>query len=352
LGSFPNLAVLRARYPKLPQAHSCQLRLWRKGAYRGYACWGPIADSHWPGHIQGCSDFYKGAHLHYVHEGTNPTQPNSFQVNTIITQADYAASIQRDVTDANYSGLIVTLDIEQVWPYSTEKRLGIPQGAPGTTLASFYDDVFDPMFDETWRKFRENLLHLLMKKIEENEGLLRGFFLVEFKSSDSVHLNEYTCDTCGITRAEASNNCLPADLLTGTNCPVCNGIMNLTGNATYNDGIPLPAVGVAMGGTWLFTSGGADVWAHEIGHIRHLEHSPSYPDSGTQAPGGKVNQHDSEVNPDPALTAEPVNDKGWDRRCIMSYNQGEPLFFCGKCLMKNRGVSIESLPNPAGNIHD
>ena len=38
---FPNLAALKARYPKLPQAQSARLRLWRKTTIRGYVSWGP-----------------------------------------------------------------------------------------------------------------------------------------------------------------------------------------------------------------------------------------------------------------------------------------------------------------------
>jgi hypothetical protein len=88
----------------------------------------------------------------------------------------------------------------------------------------------------------------------------------------------------------------------------------------------------------LFTSGDHSVWAHEIGHIRHLEHSPSHPGSPDIAPGGKAAQHDSQKNPDPALSADPAKDQGWDRACIMSYNFKDPMYFCGKCLRSHGTV--------------
>jgi hypothetical protein len=36
----------------------------------------------------------------------------------------------------------------------------------------------------------------------------------------------------------------------------------------------------------------------------------------------------------------------------MSYNHAEALYFCGKCLMKNRGWAVQRIADPAGNLHD
>ncbi len=215
-------------------------------------------------------------------------------------------------------------------------------------------------------------------------GRLRGHFLVEFRASQNLTIEEYRCSdpACNATRAEVTNNCAPADLLPGSPCPTgqAGHIMvrhNPPQTVTWSS-IPLPAVGCPMGATWLFTSGGGDVWAHELGHHRHLQHAQAYPGVAGSAvahplgssarvngvwhrcgaaPGANNAQHDSETNPALAAVAatdqtHPDKDRGWDRNCIMSYTHGEPLYFCGKCILKNRGWKVEGLANPGGGVHD
>jgi outer membrane protein OmpA-like peptidoglycan-associated protein len=365
---MPNRAVLKSRYAAPPQAHTAAMRTWRKTSYRGHGAWAPAADvtNHWPALAEGCTRFYKAAHLHFVHEGPNG-QPVEHGLNGVISQAEYRNIISTNVVDGHYTPLTITFSLENVWPYCNEPHLGIPQSGLNVTIGDFYDKVFEDVFNKTWRRFREDLLHLFLKKIEEVKGLLKGHLLVEFKSSQAFNVEEYACDACGATRAEVTDNCTPAQLLTGKPCiaPGCHGHMVRNAPPTIDpyDGIPLPAVGVSMGATWLFTSGGASVWAHELGHHRHLEHAQANPSSTTRpAPGGKVAQHDSVVNPDPALPARPTatfddgssaadKDRCWDRNCIMSYTNGH-LYFCGKCIMKNRGWAVEQLANPGGGLHD
>ena len=362
---FPNRQVLKRRYPQPPKAHSSGLRLWRKTSFRGYVCWAPPALTHWPAHAAPTAEFYRAAHMHFIHENANPTTPrNAFPLgpagdaNALVNQNEYRTIVRREC-DRPYSRKTITLNMEYVWPFLTERHYGIPRSGlyPKTAgqraADKFYDDVLDGMFDKTWRKYRYKLLHLLMKKIEEKHGLLKGHFLVEFKSSPRITINEYECSRagCDTTRAEVANNAA-GHLLTNSRCSrwFCSGRMRLNGTVQYSS-IPLPAVGVSMGGTWLFTTGGPDVWAHELGHHRHLQHSRSNPGSSSMAPGGQAAQHDTRVNP--ALPgATPNKDRCWDRCCIMSYNHSEALYFCGKCLLKNMGWAIEHLSNPAGNLHD
>ena len=317
LGKFPNQKGLALRYPVAPKGRTAKLRVWRKASYRAYTCWAPAVEKHWPAQAQPAADLYRGANLHMIHEGGAPRE---FKVTDLVTAKEYSDNIKATVSHAHYASLSITLDTEKVWPYTKEKRLGIPQSPLNGTLKQFYRDVFDPMFNETWRRFREGLLHLLMQQAEKMHGLHRGYFLAEFRSSQRVDGVEYACTLCKSTIAEVINNLSASETLEGKACkkPGCKGTW-MKSKARSWDGIPLPAVGVSMGGTWLFTSGDHSVWAHEIGHIRHLEHSPSQPGSTEPAPGGKADQHDSQTNPDPTLSNEPAKDNGWDRACIMSY---------------------------------
>ena len=382
---FPNREVLQRRYPSLPQAHSGRLRVWRKSSMRGYLAWCPRGDSHWPGHRDPCARYYRAAYLHFEDEpGPNPRQAHRYDLASVVSEAEYRTCVATNVVHADWAPLSVSFDLEQVWPYCHLPHLGIPQGGPGTTLGNFRTRVINGIFSPTWRAYRKDLLHLLLRKVEQTSGRMRGHLLVEFKSSQTMTIEEYRCSdpACNATRAEVTTNCSPADTLVGQPCPTGTPghvlVRHNPPNTVAWASIPLPAVGVSMGATWLFTSGGADVWAHELGHHRHLEHAPAYP--GVQgsatahplgrsariagvwhkcgaAPGAKAAQHDGVLNP--ALAAEPATDpvhpdkdRGWDRDCIMSYTHGEPLYFCGKCLLKNRGWAVEGLPDLGGDQHD
>ena len=122
----------------------------------------------------------------------------------------------------------------------------------------------------------------------------------------------------------------------------------------YNN-LPLPAVGLSLGATWLFTSSDEDTWAHEMGHHRQLEHSASAPGAQYEDLSAVVNNelHDSELNTAKTWPGTTANaDKRWDRDCIMSYTSREALCFCGKCLLRQRGWKVQALPYPGTGIKD
>jgi hypothetical protein len=150
-----------------------------------------------------------------------------------------------------------------------------------------------------------------------------------------------------------------------TNCPspgcttttAAAGKITDRGYLTFS-AMSLPAVGGALGATWLFYEGEAEdrlksVWAHEVGHHRHLEHAGD-------GPGQKDNLHDTAANEKVSnLTwsglggnAEPKA-KRWDRRCIMSYSDcryGELGYFCGVCVLRNRGWRVTGLGGPGNKF--
>jgi hypothetical protein len=115
------------------------------------------------------------------------------------------------------------------------------------------------------------------------------------------------------------------------------------------NGILLAAIGLAQGSSWLFPGDG-DLWAHEIGHHKHLQHASS-------APGAQTSQHDSGRNRNipraaPAIEGNTSLEVMWDRRCLMSYNDrdGGGLVFCGKCVMRNRGWKYGHVQSPENDV--
>jgi hypothetical protein len=87
-----------------------------------------------------------------------------------------------------------------------------------------------------------------------------------------------------------------------------------------------------------------------MGHHRHLEHAAN-------APAAKGNQHDHQDNA--AITAGNLaTERQWDLHCMMNGYQtpDHPVrdhdFPCGKCLLKNRGWTVEGLALPAAGAGD
>ncbi len=357
---FPNRPVLEKRYPRRPLARSASLRIWRKTSFRGYVGWLPAAQPGWAGMMSDAADYYRGAFVHFVHEGGGPGE---FAVNDLITAKEFAKAI-KDILDkpgSTFQGLAPRYTAGYVWPYLHLPHYGI--GARAGTLAAFQSWLANGFLDAGWRQYREKLLHLLLRKVETKYGRLRGHLLAEFASSPDLLIVECTCDACGTQVTEIANDPTAAgavDAASGIRASFryrgrlcynagCAGTFQETARATQD--FPLPAVGVALGACWLFVPREAAVWAHELGHHRHLEHARAYAGSAASAPGAKVNQHDAAANAHQAAAPQP-HQRGWDRYCIMSYDRTAPQFFCGKCLLRNRGWTVETIADPAGNLED
>lgn len=169
-----------------------------------------------------------------------------------------------------------------------------------------------------------------------------------FKKITSSSVNTtYECTVCH-HKTTVSEPASSAGARNGQACAqTCAGTMSPVGGTLTNQqiygpisGIGLPAVGAALGGSWIFTETKPEpTWAHEIGHHKHLEHAAS-------GPGAKADQHDSSANANvtnpPEATALKRN---WDRCCIMSYTSddgaNDRLYFCGRCILKLRGWKVE-----------
>jgi hypothetical protein len=406
-----NLDSLKNRYPVRPACHSAKLRMWRRASMRGYMKWTNEAVAHWPAFLADFRRHHRAAHVYFVHEGGAATQhalADVFDPGTPAHVTRFKGIVEKNVQASGRPAIVsdltkLDLSRDHVWPWFNQDDFGWPWESPAG-LAS--GDVFDnwlngDVFDGTWRAYRDGLLLALLKQVEA-KGQLRGHLFVEFKSSPTVDLREYTCDldtckqkywylhkgggpdvaenkscptgcggtlhratdfeghylcgTCGAVE-DAANDNVNGNAFAGQNCNSCpTGVINPSGAPTpaadgdsfsYNDGMPLPAVGIALGATWLFTSSDAETWVHEVGHHRHLEHSAS-------APGARASTHDAQANTHEAWPAAiaAADDKQWDRDCIMSYTSAsatDVLCLCGKCLLVQRGWKVEALGGPGSD---
>lgn len=375
---FPNLETLKARYPVLPQSHSTGLRVWRKSSIRGYLHWGP-ATGHWANDfIHAFRAQYRAAHVYFVPEGGIRKELSLAKVydpTKAAHQALFKDIIKNNVTEPVLQDVArMQLRNLDVWPWGHRIDLGWEEPSPMNMAAADLEQYLHQIYNETWRKFRAALLVSILPKIEA-DGFLRGHFLVEFVDSPACAIRHYRCNgvTAGgphsywyLENPAVAPPAGKASRMDGEPCPMgCQqaggagaGRLSPTGVLWNLPSINAPAVGVQLGATWLFHQGSTpgllkSVWAHEVGHHRHLEHA------AREAPGGAAMLHDNESNTKFPGPWDPhygtgANQTQWDRRCIMSYASvhGELGCFCGRCLLRNRGWKVKSLGYPGTNVGD
>jgi hypothetical protein len=144
-GSFlyPNHEILKNRYAKLPQAHTCQLRNWRKTSFRAYLGWAPVANRRWggPWPNQVLRD-YRMAFVHFAYEpgaqaellvsNLFPAGPRRMALLNTMANNSHAVFPHADTRFQN----------ESMWPWSHRTDMGVTFSAnPG----------------ESWRNYRERI---------------------------------------------------------------------------------------------------------------------------------------------------------------------------------------------------
>jgi hypothetical protein len=178
----------------------------------------------------------------------------------------------------------VTLKSDHLWPWSDDQRFGWSKPSrPNESITDFLDRVTTG----TWRAFRDGLLLSILRTVEQ-KGYLRGHLFVEFKDSPALKVVIYRC-------SGAPQHTILATVKPGSPnpalgpCATCGSPVAPSGSLYNLGSMNLPAVGIGLGATWLFTSSDENTWVHEVGHHRHLEHAAS-------GPGAKTALHDSESN--------------------------------------------------------
>jgi hypothetical protein len=302
-----------------------------------------------------------------------------------------------------------------VWPWSTHAQFGMTTPAAATEFNAAYAELYRKMMEGHVRVAIRMSLELV-KAIERLTGRMRGHVLVQYRTSERLYYNQYRCPTCDESPVFVQNS--DAMVMAGAPCPFqpCAGRLqparytvryvcsnnhvssfveaSSAGGAhlgepcqdkscTVNNsrqfrvdtklvsvgpdskrgsrptpGVPSPSCGFPIGVFWNIT-GDANLWAHELGHNRHYEHSADAPSKSARP------EHDDEVN-DLLASTEKDADRGWDRACLMSYvtqvqdktrtasydNQRDIAAFCFKCVLKNRGWRVGGLQSPKGDLQD
>jgi hypothetical protein len=363
---FPNAAVLARRYPRLPQANTAALRLWRKSSLRAYSCWAPSATGHWDAHVTKYRELYEACHLHFVHEPAPNTAPpgqaTAYPPNTLLNPAVPAdvTTFRNIITSRvtkNYHKTNpghIKLDPKYCFPWYHRAHMDWIWPSPANVpVNKIKKRFFNQIFNATWRKYRMGVLIELLRRVEAKHGQLRGHFLVEFRSTPEFWVEEYECDGCGDTYWWIEKTAAGGSAV-GKNCADCGGAMQRQSPTVirHRTHLPMPAVGVPLAATWLFSNSKEETWVHEVGHHRHLEHAASAPVGSRTAEQLKL--HDTENNTHKAWPAgTDAEDKRWDRCCIMSYtSKSEKLYFCGKCVLRNRGWKVEALGHPGTAVKD
>jgi len=370
---FPNIEHLKARYPIAPTATSARLRIWRRSSIRGFMCWG-TDNGHWPGYIDKMRDHYKAAHTYFIYEGSDV--PRRFAINDVFDPANnahqvkYKNIIKHNVTDPVLSNTArMELRSDDIWPWGHRDDMGKEwMSGEGILLAAdLYNEwVSDEIITPTWREFREGLLLELVKTLEQ-QRILRGHTLAEFDASPPVKALKYTCNGhithtyWKLIKKSAPHppavRCPTRHCRTGPLPADPRSVLSDSGdNKRYPGGLPLPAVGKALGATWLFTTGvSPETWVHELGHHRHLEHAGNAPGSQYNLKSRRPNTelHDSESNSIPNWIAVGgvAATHRWDKQCVMSYERNK-LYFCGKCQLRNRDWKVQVQGYPGSDIEE
>ncbi len=414
----PNRPVLARRYTHLPQGHSCTLRLWRKTIFRGYSEWStpnPIAYAAFSAHT---AHQYQAAFVHFAHEANapqvhvlpmNPAVPKDLNRYKNIIEA----GMKRGGSRARYPARNkMTLSRANHWPFLTQLHYGLPWRNYALTLANFGSTLLNDVLNQTIYNYADNLMFELLYRIERATGHFAGHFSVLWQAVPQMWLRNYICNAAGAhvvlvpERTQAEQGAL------GTTCTQCAGLLQTGyvkwyqcanghgfrrteanpgvdanpacptcaaataqhpvpqvpphGSADvtkyWGQGFGEPAIGQALGTLWLYFDttllGNGNRMAHEYGHNRHLEHTPSV----SPGAGYDPNQHDTAVNTIAVFTAAQVAGlyNQWDHRCMMSYcpdptpgGDKDPLrYFCGKCALKHRGWGVTSIALPAGGLAD
>jgi hypothetical protein len=386
--TFPNWESLAKRYPEAPSGRSAQFTLWKRAKMRGLVQWTAEAA---PDPVALSNPTLAAAFVHLVATG------QTYASTPLVDATDFTNTWQRHVTDSTYAGLTPVLKTDYIWPFCDEERYGVPVSEKGETISTFLTKVLLPAVKKVWKdKFQEGLADLLVESVERNHGKLDGTIFGMAHVAPEMTYEEYRCSLCHDTQVEVTDKISAGNSLVGKGCEdatckamggvmeqhswfECNActefdhsrqaaeegrhiklgspckVTGCTGTLVLNSvGPSTKNYSRFSGGSVAYNAGFIwigechfkkdSVWPHEYGHCRHLQHSEAHLGAANSPGNPDASQHDSTFNPNLTFGL-PAKDDGWDQTCTMSYTPGD-RFFCGKCVMKLRGWTVENASDP------
>ncbi len=378
--SHTNRKILKKRYPKLPQAYTAGMRIWRKSSFRGYVGWSQNIAPGWDTAMENAAALYKTAHVHFIHEGVNPANARQISVsgaNKVVENGEFRTLISECLDGSDFDAVKNQARLTEgyIWPFVHRPHFDIPVKQMDT--ATFYLWLQNSLAGISLDLYIARLMYLIITKDEYKNGVGRGHLLMEFESSPKIITITRTCSanplhiSSEIVNDPTSPRTLsfrrgpqPYDLinisrrLIQCHCGANFNPLSANNVAYFEKGLPLfSSMGLALGGSYVFPRRKRDNWAHEIGHNRHFQHAQARTRKNSasperQAPGATTTLHDSKANP--YFTADVLTQyqKAWDRFCLMSYDKAIDRSFCGKCILRNRGWAVDDIADPDGDKHD
>ncbi len=404
---FPNHEVLRQRYPRLPQATTCNFRIWRKTSFRTYIQWTDVIRHQWDVAKADIQQRYRSSYVHFV-DNTGGAKP----ITDYLTNLRYKQIVsskfpgpnnvqRRDQTQINRHA-------DYVWPWVALPQMGIPHGPLYAKVAdaekNWKKNLVNGTATDFWCRYNQELIYELLKKIESQDGKLRGHVVMQFRGSPTYWVQIYGCSRCkkysAVIEKTAAGGSAPncrfcnqqlwpcqqetvrcrgrnhheedrwlmvrpdrgafwpkkkcssswcfSNVDLHTAAPLATKIRRVRGG--HQSGLTVPCQGLVLGVTVDNIWAALWAWAHELGHNRHLEHAagaPGWKDARTFGNVYDLHDHTANTHDDEVMNDKKPEKRNWDRCCAMSYNRTETLCFCGKCVLKGRGWDITELPDKA-----
>lgn len=205
--TFPNAAVLKKRYVKLPQAHTAKVRLWRKTSIRTHVCWGPTNTWAAPGAGRagfpplgpdGFRRYYTSGHLHIENELGRVNASATVDAVNLLRPSDYTAMVKAllPAGDMRRKHLNWVQLSSRLWPWAQHGQFGVPQHSTAVGMQDGYNDLKARFIDPIEIDYCMRIGGELVRAAEVSFGTMRGHVLVEFQSTDPCYMQRYQCKRC------------------------------------------------------------------------------------------------------------------------------------------------------------
>lgn len=244
---LPNLETLKKRYPRLPQAQSASLRVWRKATLRGYISWSP--SNSWAALNARFREHFREAYLHLTFEKNDAAIgkaigdyfANDAAFKALVKSALHVGGGASAGDLERAKDIHIAMHAQRLWPWYGAPQFGIfeasaPGAAKAAAVQTFYG-VVDSAFDSLSNTYTLEWV----RKIEQSTGKLRGHVVVEFQCGDDFFAQQYKCDSCSNTyyfaeKTAAGGSKVDADCPSGCGGALKTQASVITGHYTCANG--------------------------------------------------------------------------------------------------------------------